>query len=330
MILGIDEVGRGPWAGPLVVGAVVLPNNFNINGLTDSKKLSAKKRVELNGIIKKQALGFGLGWVHVNELDEIGLSAALKLATIRAVEEVKVPYYEIIIDGTINFLQNTTKGNYVTTMPKADLLVPAVSAASIIAKVARDEFMENQNVIYPNYGFGSHVGYGTAKHQAALLQYGVTELHRKSFTPIKKLLNGDIMNNRQTVLKSETNPNTGAKLESGVKTEKVTAKDIGNNAELSAANWLTNKGFEIIEQNWKTKYCEIDIIASKTNTIYFVEVKYRSSNKHGGAIAAITPKKLQQMGFAANLYAANHNLKTKQQLAVVTVNQGGEIKFLKL
>lgn len=132
------------------------------------------------------------------------------------------------------------------------------------------------------------------------------------------------------MVKSETNPNTGAKLEAGVKTEKVTAKGIGNKAELSAANWLTAEGFEIIERNWKTKYCEIDIVASKSNTIYFVEVKYRSSNKQGGAIAAITPKKLQQMGFAANLYAANYNLKTKQQLAVVTVNQGGEIKFLKL
>lgn len=211
MILGIDEVGRGPWAGPLVVGAVVLPEQFSIEGLTDSKKLSAKKRVELDTIIRKEALGFGLGWVYPQELDEIGLSAALRLATVRAVEEVTTPYHEIVIDGTINFLKETSKGRYVTTMPKADLLIPAVSAASILAKVARDTYMEEQDAIYPQYGFGSHVGYGTAKHQSALTEFGVTPLHRRSFAPIAKILGGET---------------------SGDDTlSKVTAKKIGNDAE---------------------------------------------------------------------------------------------------
>lgn len=188
MILGIDEVGRGPWAGPLVVGAVVLPEGFVLDGLTDSKKLSAKRRAELDVIIREQATGWGLGWVHAEELDAIGLSEALRVATIRAAEAVKSPYHEIIIDGTINFLKETSKGQYVTTLPKADLLVPAVSAASIIAKVARDAYMEQQDGAYPGYGFASHVGYGTAKHQQALQQLGVTPLHRTSFAPIKKLL----------------------------------------------------------------------------------------------------------------------------------------------
>ena len=191
MILGIDEVGRGPWAGPLVVGAVVLPEGEEFVGLTDSKKLTAKKRVALDILIREKALGWGLGWVHAEELDEIGLSAALKLASIRAVESVKAPYHEIVIDGTINFLKETNKGQYVTTMPKADFLVPAVSAASIIAKVARDTYMEEQAIKYPEYGFASHVGYGTAQHQKALELHGVTELHRKSFAPIAKLL-GDV------------------------------------------------------------------------------------------------------------------------------------------
>ena len=129
MILGIDEVGRGPWAGPLVVGAVVLPEGLEIPGLTDSKKLSAKKRQVLDVEIRAKALGWGLGWVQPDELDTVGLSAALRLATIRAVEAVNTPYHEIVIDGTINFLKETSKGRYVTTMPKADFLVPAVSAA---------------------------------------------------------------------------------------------------------------------------------------------------------------------------------------------------------
>jgi ribonuclease HII len=220
MILGIDEVGRGPWAGPLVVGAVVLAEGSTIDGLTDSKKLTAKRRTELDALIRDQAVGWGLGWVHADELDKIGLSNALRLATIRAVESVKAPYHEIIIDGTINFLSETAKGHYVTTMAKADFLVPAVSAASIIAKVARDAYMERQDVLFPDYGFSSHVGYGTAKHQRALLRYGVTPLHRTSFAPIRKLLSDGSMNDRADTKKKQS-----------VKT----AKSIGNKAEATAA-----------------------------------------------------------------------------------------------
>lgn len=196
MMLGIDEVGRGPWAGPLVVGAVVLDGTGGLEGLTDSKKLSAKRRVQLDAQIRQEALGWGLGWVHADELDTIGLSAALRVATVRAVEAVKAPYHEIIIDGTVNFLSDTTKGQYVTTVAKADFLIPAVSAASIIAKVARDAYMEEQDALYPDYGFASHVGYGTARHQQALLKNGVTVLHRRSFAPIKRLLKDGSMKER--------------------------------------------------------------------------------------------------------------------------------------
>lgn len=185
MILGIDEVGRGPWAGPLVIGAVVL-GDAEIEGLTDSKKLTKKRRDELDVMIRERAAGFGLGWVDAAEIDEIGLSAALVLATKRAVERVSTPYYEIIIDGTINFLKDTTKGRFVTTLAKADLLVPSVSAASIIAKVARDNYMSDQDEIYPGYKFSSHVGYGTAAHRAAIEELGVTPLHRLSFAPLAK------------------------------------------------------------------------------------------------------------------------------------------------
>ncbi|MGV9001703.1 MAG: ribonuclease HII [Candidatus Saccharimonadaceae bacterium] len=314
MILGIDEVGRGPWAGPLVVGAVVLPNNSAIKGLTDSKKLSAKKRSELDILIREQALGWGLGWVHAEELDELGLSAALRLATIRAVGAVTVPYHEIIIDGTINFLSETSKGQYVTTMAKADLLIPAVSAASIIAKVARDSYMEEQDILYPGYGFASHVGYGTAKHQEALLARGITTLHRKSFAPIRKLLKDGSMNERSVA---------SAK-------QQVTAKAIGNKAEAVAAEWLLRNDFHILERNWKTKYCEVDIIAQKGTIRYFVEVKYRSSANQGGAIAAITGKKLLQMKFGADLYDVQHKNEFNARLAVVTIDATGAIDLLEL
>lgn len=310
MILGIDEVGRGPWAGPLVIGAVVLPDGHGIEGLTDSKKLSAKKRSELDALIRNTATGWGLGWVHADEIDEVGLSAALRLATIRAVEAVKAPYHEIILDGTINFLKDTAKGNYVTTMAKADFLIPAVSAASIIAKVARDTYMEEQSLIYPEYGFESHVGYGTAKHAKALEMHGVTVLHRKSFAPIAKLIGEG----------AQVRPNQ----------QKVTSKSLGDEAEGAVAAWLAKNKFTILERNWKTKYCEIDIIAEAKQTRYFIEVKYRSSAEQGGGLAAITPKKLQQMKFAAELYAASHVIEKSLRLAVVTVDASGSIDLVEV
>ena len=309
MILGIDEVGRGPWAGPLVVGAVVLPEKFTIEGLTDSKKLSAKKRAELDVQIRENALGWGLGWVHANELDDIGLSAALRLATVRAVEAVNAPYHEIILDGTINFLKDTAKGKYVTTMAKADLLIPAVSAASIIAKVARDTYMEEQALIYPEYGFESHVGYGTAKHSMALEEHGVTILHRQSFAPIAKLLGNAIPEAINT---------------------RVTSKSVGDAAEQAVAAWLHEKGFDVVERNWKTRFCEIDIIAETNDTRYFIEVKYRSNTQYGGGLAAITATKLKQMTFAAELYSTRHIRTKNQRLAAVAVTSSGEVTLVEI
>jgi ribonuclease HII len=289
MILGIDEVGRGPWAGPLVVGAVVL-GGIEIEGLTDSKKLSKKRRDELDIIIRDKAAGYGLGWVSAEEIDEIGLSEALKLATIRAVEQVKAPYHEIMIDGTINFLKETSKGRYVTTLAKADLLIPSVSAASIIAKVARDNFMAEQDLVYPGYSFTSHVGYGTAVHQAAIAELGVTPLHRRSFAPIAKLTGG------------------------------VTTKQIGDSGEQAAESYLIEHGHTVLERNWKTRYCEIDIVSQKDDTVYFTEVKYRRNALQGGGLGAITPQKLKKMKFAAEFYTTVNKLQTDSlKLAVISV-----------
>jgi len=292
MILGIDEVGRGPWAGPLVVGAVVL-GDAKIEGLTDSKKLTKKKRDLLDVQIRQQAAGFGLGWVPADEIDAIGLSAALRVATIRAVEQIKVPYHEIIIDGTINFLSETSKGKYVTTLPKADLLIQSVSAASIIAKVARDNYMAQQDDVYPGYGFSGHVGYGTAAHRSAIEMIGVTPLHRLSFAPLKKY-------------KDVT---------------KITTKQVGDGAEEVAAQYLASSGHTILARNWKTKFCEIDIVSRLDNVLYFTEVKYRRTQIQGGGLAAITIKKQQQMKFAAEFYVQSNELQNaSMRLAVISLS----------
>lgn len=311
MILGIDEVGRGPWAGPLVVGAVVL-GGAQIDGLTDSKKLSKKRREQLDSVIREQAAGYGLGWVPAAELDEIGLSAALRLATRRAVEQVTASYHEIIIDGTINFLSDTSKGKYVTTMPKADLLIPSVSAASIIAKVARDTYMSEQDDIYPGYGFSGHAGYGVAKHRAAIDELGVTPLHRLSFAPLAKYKNA------AQLPEPGYNQYTAPSATLG----KVATKKIGDAAETEVANYLVRHGHEIIERNWKTKYCEIDIVSLRKNTLYFTEVKYRKKAVQGDGLAAITSKKQNQMAFAAKLFVSQH--KSNYELLLAAASVSGE------
>ncbi len=302
MILGIDEVGRGPWAGPLVVGAVVLGGS-TIEGLTDSKKLSKKRRDALDIEIREKAAGFGLGWVPADEIDRIGLSQALKFATRMAVEQIKVPYSEIIIDGTVNFLAETGKGKYVTTMKKADLLVPSVSAASIIAKVARDNYMEQQDEIYSGYGFKNHVGYGTAAHIAAIDKLGITPLHRLSFAPLKKYA-----------------PSISKAYEPINEPGEITTKQIGDSAEDVAAKYLRKNGHEILDRNWKTKYCEIDIVSTRNQIIYFTEVKFRQKPDQGGGLAVITPKKLNQMKFAAEFYALSNQISdTNLRLSAISL-----------
>ena len=182
MIVGIDEVGRGAWAGPLVVGAVLL-GGASIEGLTDSKKLTKKQRLALDIEIRQKAVAIGIGWVSAKDIDQIGLSMALKLASRRALAHIHHDYQEIIIDGTIALIDDPR----VTLMKKADLLVPSVSAASIVAKVARDNYMRHLDGVFPGYKFTGHVGYGTAAHRQAIAKLGVTPLHRLSFPSGRRL-----------------------------------------------------------------------------------------------------------------------------------------------
>ncbi len=182
IIVGVDEVGRGCWAGPLVAGAVKF--NFPISGLKDSKKLTKNSRNILNTLIKSNAT-FGIGWVGPKTIDEHGLNQAVKLAMLLAIRQLDVSKNEIIVDGNINYLSDIKNSRAII---KADDIIDEVSAASIIAKVARDKYMEKMSKIYPNYGFEKNVGYGTKLHQEMLLLHGICQIHRRSFKPIKSFI----------------------------------------------------------------------------------------------------------------------------------------------
>ena len=287
-ILGIDEVGRGPLAGPLVIGAVILPDKKPewVSELRDSKKLTAKKREQLNMAITSE-VPYGLGWVSAEELDSIGISEALRLATRRAVKLVQrlhVSFSQIVIDGKVNFLVGTPLEKYVSTAIKADDLIKEVSAASIVAKVARDNYMKKLAENYPGYGFEKHVGYGTAKHIAAIKSLGITPEHRKSFEPIKSMVGFKKQN--KNVVKNTTT--------------------IGKNGEKAVCAYLEARGHKIIAKNFKTKMCEIDIVSTCEDSIYFTEVKTRKTRDFGGGMGAIDNKKLKKMNFSAGVFLKTH------------------------
>ena len=292
MILGIDEVGRGPYAGPLVIGACILgdwQNSENaewIEKLTDSKKLSAKRREELYVLIKEKALAATTGWVSSAEIDEIGLSEALRLATRRAVEQIqqtKVPFSEIIIDGTMNFLVGTKLEKYVSTLKKGDFLVKEISAASILAKVERDNYMAKLDAVYPKYGFGKHVGYGTAAHQKAMEEFGLTPEHRRSFRPVREIAENKI-----------TAKQLGDRGEQMIANE-ITCKQLGDRGEQVVVDYLEASRHEIVARNYKTKLFEVDIISQKDRVLYFTEVKYRRDSDFGAGLDFIDQKKQQKM-----------------------------------
>lgn len=304
MILGIDEVGRGPLAGPLVVGAVILPPDKPewVGDLRDSKKLSAKKREALSEVILREAT-CGLGWVSALEIDEMGISRALVLACSRAVKSVQrlhVSFSEIVIDGKVNFLKGTKLENFVTTIPKADDLIKEVSAASIIAKVARDAYMREQDTKYSGYGFSTHVGYGTAKHMAAISELGICPEHRKSFEPIKSMV--------------------GFERPSGSVVKNTTL--VGSNGEDAVCKYLREKGHKVQARNFKTKFCEIDVVSVCGSNLYFTEVKTRKSTDFGGGFGAVDKKKLEKMKFAAGVFlkARPEYQKYDPLLAVASVN----------
>ncbi len=183
-IAGVDEAGRGPWAGDVYAAAVILNPARSITGLADSKKLSAAKREQLFDVIQRDALSWAIATASVDEIGTLNILQASLLAMKRAVETLATRPDKIIVDG----LHCPKVAMPTRAIVKGDAKEAAISAASILAKVARDRAMHALHQQYPAYGFDRHKGYGTAMHMAALEAHGVCAVHRKSYAPIKKIL----------------------------------------------------------------------------------------------------------------------------------------------
>ncbi len=185
LIAGVDEAGRGPLAGPVFAACVILGPEHGIAGLADSKQLSEKKRDYLAAMIKERALAWTVASASVTEIDRLNILQATLLAMKRAVELLPMMPELVLIDGN----HAPKIKNPVTTVIKGDALIAEIAAASILAKTTRDAEMMEHHLVFPQYGFNRHKGYPTKEHIAALEQYGATEIHRQSFSPVKAVKN---------------------------------------------------------------------------------------------------------------------------------------------
>lgn len=184
LIAGVDEVGRGPLVGPVVAACCILPEKFQLDGLTDSKKLSEKKRNYFFDEIKKQAISYGIGIIDEKKIDEVNIYEATKLAMKQAIDNMDVKPEHILIDAMPLDLEIPT-----TSIIKGDLKSITISAASVLAKVTRDRMLDELDEKYPMYDFKHNKGYPTKKHLEAISEYGIINEHRKSYGPVSDYIN---------------------------------------------------------------------------------------------------------------------------------------------
>jgi ribonuclease HII len=296
-MIGIDEVGRGCWAGPLLVVAARQKTDLPA-GLDDSKRLSRDKREQLAPLIYKSC-DLGEGWVSAAEIDKLGITESMYLGVLRALLKIEAKTDELILmDGNINYC--APKFREAKAVIGGDALHPIISAASIWAKVRRDRYMVALPEDYAKYEFHKHVGYGTAQHKHLLEKHGVSDQHRKSYRPIADLL-------ARTAVKRPSPTDTGAK------------------GEQMAAETLAREGYEILMRNWKTRNSEIDIIALKNGRLCFIEVKYRRSSAQGDGLDYITPTKLRHMTRAAESWVLAHGHYGEYQLLAAAVDGAGMV-----
>lgn len=261
-IAGIDEAGRGPWAGPVVAAAVIWPENFYLPGLKDSKKLSPKNREKFSKIIKENAIAYSTGIIESKDIDDLNILQATFKAMKKALDQLSARPQFLLVDGNrripgINIPQ--------LALVKGDSLSHSIQAASVLAKVTRDEIMQGVDKKFPCYGFRRHKGYGTREHETKLKKFGPTELHRFSFKPVEK------------------------------SSRHFTKKQLGNWGEEKAGCFLKDNGYRILGKNLRTRLGEVDILAEENGTVVFIEVKTRVSDRFGCGEESVSLSKQRRM-----------------------------------
>ena len=290
IIAGVDEAGRGPLAGPVVAAAVILPNSYNLEGLDDSKKVTPKKRSQLFVEIQHQATAIGVGVVAAADIDKTNILQATQQAMKMALGRLKPRPDQAVIDGYALPTQIIPNKGVI----KGDQTVDVIKAASIIAKVTRDNMMEQYDIIFPVYGFKKHKGYGTREHMDKLRLNKACAIHRKSFKPVAAAMP------TLSWLRKE-----GRIVQWG---------------EQVAAVYLIEKGYEILTMNLCCDpYGEIDIIAEKDGIIIFVEVKTYSKKQLGTSAQNINQNKLKKLKAAINKYTVDMQVENDISLDVICV-----------
>jgi len=250
-IAGIDEAGRGPLAGPVVAAAVILPHNVYLPGVTDSKKISEKKRERLYGEINDTALVVGVGVVHEEEIDEQNILQATYQAMRKSIGELHIQPDILLVDGNKADIKHYKQESIIDGDQKS----LSIAAASIIAKVTRDRMMRQYDIVFPEYGFAKHKGYGTKQHMEVIASRKASPIHRKSFNPVSQHLPSFAYYKRNHL--------------------------VGQLGEQLVACKMIRSGYEILEINYNvSKVGEIDIISRDKGILVFTEVKTQTAG-HG-------------------------------------------------
>ena len=297
LLCGVDEAGRGPLAGAVYAAAVILNSDNLIDEINDSKKLTEKKRNILYEKIIQNSHAFSIASASVEEINEINILQATFLAMKRAVQGLKLTPELVLIDGD----KNPDIGFKSISVIKGDMKSASIAAASILAKVSRDNYMLEMDEKYPEYGFAKHKGYGTKAHKQALQEHGPCTIHRNKF--IRNInFNANKNNYKRTS---------------------------GNLGEEAAARLLVSKEYIILERNFRSVCGEIDIIAENGGELVFVEVKLRTDESYGHPVEAVNECKQKKIVYTAADYIQKTNNQKQPRFDVIEVYKHKEKYYLK-